>query len=81
MLLQLRTARYLTLNADILECISSFPDLLSRHSSPFSNLVCLTIDSGKGDFTKKRNMSTEARNFLLDNSPSATLIMDDEPWN
>lgn len=25
---------------------------------------------------KKRNMSTEARNFLLDNSPSVTLIMD-----
>ncbi|CAH1447732.1 unnamed protein product [Lactuca virosa] len=76
MLQKLHSARYLTLNADIIECISSFPDLLLHHSSPFSNLICLKIDSGVRKDVCQVNMSTEARNFFLDNSPNATIIME-----
>ncbi|CAH1414189.1 unnamed protein product [Lactuca virosa] len=76
MLQKLHSARYLTLSADTVEYISSFPDLFLHHSSPFSNLVCLTIDSSmRKDVAYKVKMSTEAKNFLLGNSPSATLIM------
>ncbi|KAI3698447.1 hypothetical protein L2E82_41998 [Cichorium intybus] len=76
MLQELHSARYLTLNLNIVECISSFPELLSRHPSPFTNLICLTIDSSMRKDAYKVKMSTEARNFLLENSPSATFIMD-----
>nr|GEW43792.1 hypothetical protein [Tanacetum cinerariifolium] len=60
------------------ECISSFPDLISNHPSPFSNLISLTINSNFRDRldAHKLKMTTVARNFLLENSPSATLIMD-----
>ncbi|KAI3728235.1 hypothetical protein L6452_16868 [Arctium lappa] len=76
MLQEVHSARFLTLNTDIVECISSFPDLLSHHPSPFSNLICLNIDSGMKKDAYKVNMPTQARNFLLENSPSATFIMD-----
>ncbi|KAL7604749.1 hypothetical protein Lser_V15G15026 [Lactuca serriola] len=72
MLQKLHSARYVTLDAYIVECISSFPDLLLHHSSPFTNLICLTIDSSMRMDVK---MSIEARNFLIEKSPSATLIM------
>ncbi|KVH95632.1 F-box domain, cyclin-like protein [Cynara cardunculus var. scolymus] len=75
MLQEVQSARFLTLNADIVECISSFPDLLSLHPSPFSNLICLNIDSSMRKDAYKVKISTEARNFLLENSPSATFIM------
>ncbi|CAH1415376.1 unnamed protein product [Lactuca virosa] len=75
MLQNLHSAKYLTLNADIVECISSFPDLLLEHPSPFNNLISLTVDSSMREFPHKVKMSTEARNFLLNNSPSATLRM------
>ncbi|XP_071695681.1 F-box/FBD/LRR-repeat protein At5g22660-like [Rutidosis leptorrhynchoides] len=74
MLQQLRSAKFLTLNLDIVECISSFPELLSGQPSSFSNLIRLNIDSGSRD-TCKLKMSTEARNFFLENSPNATFIM------
>ncbi|XP_071707334.1 F-box/LRR-repeat protein 25-like [Rutidosis leptorrhynchoides] len=78
MLQELHSARFLTLNLDIVECISSFPELVSAHSSPFRNLIRLNIDSGSRD-TCKVKMSTEARNFLLENSPNATFIMKELP--
>ncbi|XP_071693847.1 F-box/LRR-repeat protein 25-like [Rutidosis leptorrhynchoides] len=62
---QLCSARFLTLNLDIVECISSFPELLSAQPSPFSNLIRLNIDSSTRD-TCDIKMSTEARNFLLE---------------
>ncbi|GKE42765.1 F-box domain, cyclin-like protein, partial [Tanacetum coccineum] len=70
----LHCARYLKLNTDILECISSFPDLLLHVPSSFSNLISLTIDSDKRRDAYKVKMSTEVRNFFLGNSPSATLL-------
>ncbi|GJX81265.1 reverse transcriptase domain-containing protein, partial [Tanacetum coccineum] len=75
MLQELRSARSLTLSIGIVECLSAFPDLLSHHPSPFSNLVYLNIDSGMSSDAYKVKMSTEARNFLLENSPNATFIM------
>ncbi|XP_071695689.1 putative F-box/FBD/LRR-repeat protein At4g00315 [Rutidosis leptorrhynchoides] len=78
MLQQLHSARFLTLNLDIVECISSFPNLLSGQASPFSKLIWLNIDSGTRD-TCKLKMPTEARNFLLENSPNTTFIMKELP--
>ncbi|GJY02953.1 F-box domain, cyclin-like protein [Tanacetum coccineum] len=76
MLQELRSARCLTFNMDIVECISSFPDLLSHLPSPFSNLISLNIISYMRDDAYKVKLPTEARNFLLEDSPSATFIMD-----
>ncbi|KAI3728234.1 hypothetical protein L6452_16867 [Arctium lappa] len=76
MLQEVHSARFLTLNADIVECISSFPDLLSHLPSPFSNLICLNIDSSMRKDAYKVKISTQAKNFLLENSPSATFIME-----
>nr|GEX43483.1 hypothetical protein [Tanacetum cinerariifolium] len=58
------------------KCISSFPDLLSHLPSPFSNLISLNIISYMRDDAYKVKLPTEARNFLLEDSPSATFIMD-----
>ncbi|PWA68869.1 F-box domain, cyclin-like protein [Artemisia annua] len=76
MLQELRSARCLTFNMDIVECISSFPGLLSHLPSPFSNLISLNINSDMRSDAYKVELPTEARNFLLENSPSATFIMD-----
>ncbi|KAI3501737.1 hypothetical protein L1887_29722 [Cichorium endivia] len=86
MLQEFHSARYLTLDVDIVEllsalpvthCISSFPDLLLQNPSPFSNLNCLTIiNSSMRKDTYKVKMSTEARNFLLENSPDAKFVME-----
>nr|XP_043639057.1 F-box/FBD/LRR-repeat protein At1g80470-like [Erigeron canadensis] len=76
MLQELKSAKILTLNFDIVECLSAYPDLLSHLPSPFSNLICLDIDPNRRKDAYKINVSTEARNFLLENSPSATFIMD-----
>ncbi|GKD18575.1 F-box domain, cyclin-like protein, partial [Tanacetum coccineum] len=72
MLQAFHSTKFLTLNTDILECISLFPDLLSDH--PFENLNCLDIKPSMREdaYTK---MSIEARNFFLENSPNATLII------
>ncbi|PWA68871.1 F-box domain, cyclin-like protein [Artemisia annua] len=75
MLQAFHSTRFLTLNIDILECISLFPDLLSDHPSPFGNLNCLNIESSMRMDDYKIKMSIEARNFFLENCPSATLIM------
>ncbi|KAI3728233.1 hypothetical protein L6452_16866 [Arctium lappa] len=76
MLQEVRSARFLTLNADVVECISSFPELISHHPSPFSNLICVNIDSSMRKDAYKVKMSIEARNFLLENCPSTTFIME-----
>nr|XP_043639058.1 putative F-box/FBD/LRR-repeat protein At4g00315 [Erigeron canadensis] len=76
MLQELQSAKFLMLNFDIVECLSAYPHLLSHLPSPFSNLICLNIDSKMRSDAYKVNVSTEARNFLLENSPSATFIMD-----
>ncbi|KVH95631.1 F-box domain, cyclin-like protein [Cynara cardunculus var. scolymus] len=76
MLHGVHSARFLTLNADVVECISSYPELISHHPSPFSNLICVNVDTSMRKDAHKIKMCTEARNFLLENSPSATFIME-----
>ncbi|KAJ9549860.1 hypothetical protein OSB04_022403, partial [Centaurea solstitialis] len=76
LLQEVHSARFLTLSVDIVQCLSSFPDLVSHHPSPFSNLICLNIDSSMRSDAYKVKMSTEARKFLLENSPNATFIME-----
>ncbi|PWA51822.1 F-box domain, cyclin-like protein [Artemisia annua] len=75
---ELRSAKRLTLNRGIVECISSHPDLISHIPSPFNNLISLTINSNKTDrpIAHKLKMTTEAREFLLESSPSATFIIE-----
>lgn len=58
-----------------MQCISLFPDLLSDHPSPFGNLNCLNIEPSMRTDDYKIRMSNEARNFFLENCPSAKLIM------
>ncbi|XP_071715155.1 uncharacterized protein [Rutidosis leptorrhynchoides] len=75
MLRDFPSARFLTLNLDIVECICSFPELLSARPSPFKNLIRLNIDTGSRDSCKVK-LSTEARNFFFENSPpNATIFM------
>ncbi|XP_071695693.1 F-box/FBD/LRR-repeat protein At5g56420-like [Rutidosis leptorrhynchoides] len=74
MLQELRSAKFLALNLDIVECISSFPDLLSGQPSPFSNLISLKVECGTRDACKVK-ISAEARKFFLENSPTATFIV------
>ncbi|KAL4570242.1 hypothetical protein LXL04_025893 [Taraxacum kok-saghyz] len=77
MLQKLHSARHVTLDWEVVECISSFPDLLSHLPSPFSNLICLTIDcSRRNNAGYKVKFSTEAKNFFLENSPNAKFIME-----
>ncbi|KAI3728226.1 hypothetical protein L6452_16858 [Arctium lappa] len=102
LLQEVHSARFLTLNVDIVEppllmlepqfqvqghdgfaeicgsknCISSFPDLVSHHPSPFSDLICVNIDSSMRNDAYKVKISNEARNFLLENSPNATFVME-----
>ncbi|GJZ68212.1 hypothetical protein Tco_0631452 [Tanacetum coccineum] len=76
MLQELRSARFLTLSIDIIECLSSFPDVLSHPPSPFSNLISLNINPSMMKPSYKVKMSIEAQNFLLENSPNATFSMD-----
>ncbi|XP_071695683.1 putative F-box/FBD/LRR-repeat protein At1g78760 [Rutidosis leptorrhynchoides] len=78
MLQELRSAKFLTLSLDIVECISSFPDLLSGQPSPFSNLISLKVDCGTKD-TCKVILSAEARKFFLEKSPTATFIVKEQP--
>nr|XP_043639833.1 uncharacterized protein LOC122610948 [Erigeron canadensis] len=75
MLQKLHSARFLTLNLGIVECLSSLSDLVLQYPSPFSNLVCLNIDYSRAEADKVK-LSIATRDFLLANSPDATLIED-----
>ncbi|GJU04597.1 F-box domain containing protein [Tanacetum coccineum] len=74
---QLQRVKYLTLNMEILEFLSSSVELISNQPSPFANLKSLHIYPIK-DLSEVRNdvkMSSEVKNYLLENSPSATFTM------
>nr|XP_043614600.1 F-box/LRR-repeat protein At1g55660-like isoform X2 [Erigeron canadensis] len=78
----LRNVRFLTLNLEIIELLSSSVELISQQPSTFVNLKSLTIFPKKilGWETKglpkgKVNLSTEVKRYLLDGSPGATLTM------
>nr|GFB54436.1 F-box domain, leucine-rich repeat domain, L domain-like protein [Tanacetum cinerariifolium] len=69
----LRNVKYLTLNLEILELLSSSAELILNQPSPFANLKSLHIYPVK-ELSEVRNdveMSSEVKNYMLENSPSA----------
>ncbi|KAJ0499433.1 putative F-box domain, leucine-rich repeat domain superfamily, F-box-like domain superfamily [Helianthus annuus] len=73
---QLRSTKYLVINLDIIETLSLCLDQLSLEPCPFDNLKCLEIST----VSQKQNdhiprVPTQVRSYFLENSPSATVIM------
>ncbi|XP_071692267.1 uncharacterized protein [Rutidosis leptorrhynchoides] len=79
MLQQFCSVKYLTMNVEILEFLSSKVDLISNQPSPFANLETLKIYPVTGILTgpslKKIDVSTVVKSYLLDSSPHATLTI------
>ncbi|KAI7739818.1 hypothetical protein M8C21_024282, partial [Ambrosia artemisiifolia] len=79
LLQQLHNVKFLTLNLEIVELLSSSVELMSYQPSPFVNLKSLKIHPAGGLLeVPKRNtvkMSMELKSYLLDSSPGATLTM------
>ncbi|PWA90651.1 F-box domain, cyclin-like protein [Artemisia annua] len=75
---KLHTTKVLILDLNIVEILSSFMEEFSDEPCPFHNLQCLKIDTErpKRDRTEIATMATQVRKYLLQNSPSATFIMD-----
>ncbi|GJX48079.1 F-box domain containing protein [Tanacetum coccineum] len=73
LLQRLHSVKFLTLNMEILEILSSSVELLSHQHPPFANLKYLKIYPL--ELTKKANLAIEVINFILDNSPNATFVM------
>ncbi|XP_071693113.1 putative F-box/FBD/LRR-repeat protein At4g13965 [Rutidosis leptorrhynchoides] len=74
MLQQFHAVKYLTINLEIVECLSSRVRLISNQPSPFANLKTLKIYPAK-EISKKVDVSAVVKSYLLDSSPSATLTM------
>nr|GEV67336.1 hypothetical protein [Tanacetum cinerariifolium] len=74
---QLQCVKFLTLNMEILERLSSSVELISNQPSPFANLESLHIYPVRrlSEVRDGVKMSTEVKNYLLDNSPNATFTM------
>ncbi|PWA92103.1 F-box domain, Leucine-rich repeat domain, L domain-like protein [Artemisia annua] len=79
LLQRLHGVKYLTLNIEILEHLSSYVGLFTHRPSPFANLKSLVIYRErvyKSNMpNEKADMSTELKNYLLHSSPSATLTI------
>ncbi|MFS7927463.1 putative F-box domain, leucine-rich repeat domain superfamily, F-box-like domain superfamily [Helianthus anomalus] len=73
----LRTVKFLILDVDVIESLSSCLDQLSGEPCPFDNLKCLTINTTR---LKQRDciptLPTQVRKYFLENSPNAAFIMD-----
>ncbi|GJR15225.1 F-box domain containing protein [Tanacetum coccineum] len=79
LLRHLHSVKYLRLNLEILEHLSSSVELISHQPSPFTNLKSLKIYPklvNEWNLPKKRvDMSIEVKTYLLDSSPSATFTI------
>ncbi|PWA55634.1 F-box domain, Leucine-rich repeat domain, L domain-like protein [Artemisia annua] len=75
LLQQFRSVKFLTLNLEIVECLSSSVELISHQPSPFANLKSLKIYPAWKELHPKANVSTLVENYFLDSSPGATLTM------
>ncbi|PWA74019.1 F-box domain, Leucine-rich repeat domain, L domain-like protein [Artemisia annua] len=73
LLQQLHNVRFLTLNLHTVKLLALFVELFSNLPSPFTNLKRLKIYPQYPD--EEVTLCTEVKNFLLDSSPSATLIL------
>ncbi|KAI7739819.1 hypothetical protein M8C21_024283, partial [Ambrosia artemisiifolia] len=76
LLQQLHNVKFLTLNLEIVECLSSSVELMTNQPSPFANLKSLNIypirEQVPGHGVK---MSAEVKGYLLDSSSGATFTM------
>ncbi|KAJ0666408.1 putative F-box domain, leucine-rich repeat domain superfamily, F-box-like domain superfamily [Helianthus annuus] len=79
LLQHLHNVKFLTLNLEIVELLSSSVELLLRQPSPFVNLKSLKIYPERvrlsGQAPRKVAMSSELKNYLIDSSPGATFSM------
>ncbi|KAJ0431819.1 putative F-box domain, leucine-rich repeat domain superfamily, F-box-like domain superfamily [Helianthus annuus] len=81
LLQHLRSAKFLTLNLELVETLSSFLDLNLHQPSPFVNLKSLKIypqtaySWNPASKKVKVAISTELKSYLLDGSPGATFTM------
>ncbi|KAJ0466582.1 putative F-box domain, leucine-rich repeat domain superfamily, F-box-like domain superfamily [Helianthus annuus] len=79
LLQQIRNVKFLTLNLEVVELLSSFVELLAHLPSPFANLKSLKIHPERERLKvrehKRVEMSAEVRSYLLDGSPGATFTM------
>ncbi|MFS7926183.1 putative F-box domain, leucine-rich repeat domain superfamily, F-box-like domain superfamily [Helianthus anomalus] len=74
---KIHSTKYLVINLDIIETLSLCLDQLSLEPSPFDNLKCLKINMvSQKQKDHIPTVPTQVRNYFLENSPSATLIMD-----
>ncbi|KAK9048671.1 hypothetical protein SSX86_032363 [Deinandra increscens subsp. villosa] len=73
LLQQLHSVKFLTLNLELVKLLASV-ELISHQPSPFVNLKNLMIYPSNV-LGPKATMSTEVKNYLLDRSPGATLIV------
>ncbi|KAJ0702193.1 putative F-box domain, leucine-rich repeat domain superfamily, F-box-like domain superfamily [Helianthus annuus] len=76
MLQRLHNVKFLTLNVEIVELLSSSVELITNQPSPFANLKSLKIQpdidfSDLGEH-ERADMSAKVRSYLLDGSPDAT---------
>ncbi|PWA36957.1 F-box domain, cyclin-like protein [Artemisia annua] len=72
---KLHSAKFLTLDMNIIQMLSSCEDQLRLEPSPFNNLTCLRIDA-----TNVNPMEAiEVKDYFLRNSSNSTFIMDSHP--
>ncbi|KAJ0859762.1 putative F-box domain, leucine-rich repeat domain superfamily, F-box-like domain superfamily [Helianthus annuus] len=75
----LRTVKFLILDVDVIESLSSCLDQLSGEPCPFDNLKCLKINTTPTQLKQRDcipTIPTQVRKYFLENSPNATFIMD-----
>ncbi|GKA52468.1 F-box domain containing protein, partial [Tanacetum coccineum] len=75
LLQQFRSVKFLTLNLEIVECLSSSAELISHQPSPFANLKSLKIYPALKTLHVKANVSTFVESYFLDSSQGVTLTM------
>ncbi|PWA64302.1 F-box domain, Leucine-rich repeat domain, L domain-like protein [Artemisia annua] len=75
----LHNVKFLTLNLEIIQCLSSCVELISHQPCPFANLKSLKIypqDAYWFDDPKNKvTISTQVINYFLDSSPSTTFTV------
>nr|XP_043607869.1 putative F-box/FBD/LRR-repeat protein At4g03220 [Erigeron canadensis] len=74
-----KSVKYLKLNMEIVELLSSYVELVSHHPSPFNKLKRLKIypvaELLEEEEQNTVKISTDVKSYLLDNSPDATFTM------
>ncbi|GJU06944.1 hypothetical protein Tco_1123374 [Tanacetum coccineum] len=73
---KLSSAKFLTLDMDIIQTLSSNLDRLSREPGPFQNLKSVKINTSRLQHTDPiPTIPPQVRDYFLENSPNATFII------